>query len=674
MAKRTGRCDGTQIIRPEMADARTLDRTPAAIEPARLSFDSSGAPFCERFGDVYPSGNGALGQSRAIFLGGTGLPEQWRRRSQFVILETGFGLGTNFLATWQAWRDDPAAPQRLHFVSIEAHPLSADALIHSAGGELPILARALADRWPLPLPGLHRCEFDGGRVVLTLAFGDARTVASRLRLGVDAFFLDGFAPDRNPQMWEPALIKALARQARPGARLATWCTAPHVQESLAASGFEIELAAGYGHKNQRLVARFAPRWKLRRHEHDAIYAGTRSAVVIGAGLAGCACADALARRGWDVTVIERSGVASGASALPWGLLHPHLAADDNRLARLTRAGCFATRDTLSRVASMRVASDETMWRSTGVFEVARDGDEQHRWRSALARFALPSAWCEPLGQDAAAERLGLRPRGPGIWWPQAAVVEPAGVCRAMLSAHPKVRLVRADARRMQACVHGWRVLDSDEVELARAPVVIAANAMAAPTVLDMRFAGLRAVRGRTAHLGVAPYQALRAPICGDGYLLRAPDGSVSVGSTYEEEPSAMVAALDSGQATASNLARVVRLLDSPPRCTVEGGFDGVRAVARDRLPLAGAIADETLAAVHAPDLRGGQLRDLTRRRGLYGLFALGSRGITLAPLLAELIACQIEGEPWPIEQDLAAAVDPARFLLQCLRQGTVRAR
>ena len=157
------------------------------VEPVALSFDAHGAPASERYGDVNASRDGALGQARHVFLGGTACVERWRGRPQFVILENGFGLGINFLATWQAWRADPARPRRLHFVSLERHPLPAASLVDAAPPELRELASQLASQWPLPIGGLHRCEFEQGGVVLTLALGDARALAPELRLGADAF-------------------------------------------------------------------------------------------------------------------------------------------------------------------------------------------------------------------------------------------------------------------------------------------------------------------------------------------------------------------------------------------------------------------------------------------------------------------------------------------------------
>ncbi|RPH58546.1 MAG: FAD-dependent oxidoreductase, partial [Burkholderiales bacterium] len=606
-----------------------------------------------------------------VFLGGNALPERWRGRDQFVILETGFGLGTNFLATWQAWRADPGRPRRLHYVSVEKHPLAAEDLV-AGSTELRVLAIELASRWPLPLPGLHRLEFDDGRVVLTLALADARELMPQLVLGADAIYLDGFAPDRNPEMWEPALLKAAAHCARPEATLATWCTARPVRDALQAAGFEVELRQGFGHKRQMLAARYAPRYVVRRHEPPAAYVGARRAAIVGAGLAGAACADALARRGWQVDVIERGGtVAAGASSLPWGLLHPQFSIDDNILARLSRAGVAASRRALDRVAPDGDAAGQRVWRETGIFQQAADTDEAERWSTALEPWPREFA----IARDAASatDALGLAPRGDGLWWPDGRVVSAARWC-AVLLGDPNIRLqLGTEVASASTNPDGWSLAAADGHAIAKAPVLIAASAFDAPRLLSLSTT-LNTVRGRITHLAPAPFSALKAPTSGDGYLLRAPDGSVSIGATYETpldlDPGG---ALDEERATASNVARLARLLADAPAASPVGTFDGLRCVARDRLPLAGAAADEALAWQQAERLKGAHFEDLPRRAGVFACFALGSRGLTLAALLGELIACRIEGEPLPIERDLAAALDPARFLLRELRTGRSRA-
>jgi tRNA 5-methylaminomethyl-2-thiouridine biosynthesis bifunctional protein len=640
------------------------------IEPAALSFDAHGAPVSERYGDVYASREGALGQARHVFLGGARCVDRWRGRSQFVILENGFGLGVNFLASWQAWRDDPARPQRLHFVSIERHPLPASALTDTAPAELKELAAQLAAQWPLPISGLHRCEFEQGRVVLTLALGDARELASGLRLGADAIFLDGFAPDRNPEMWEPALLRSLARLVRPDGRVATWSTARAVREALAAAGFELELVPGFGRKRQMLAGRYAPRYTVRRHEPPSAYAGERSAIVIGGGLAGAACADALARRDWSVRVVDSAPPASGASALPWGLMHPHFAADDNLLARLTRAGGAATARALDRVAPGGQHTGDVVWRRDGFFQQVADAEEA-RWRAALAAKRLPARFVEWMNPDDAFVRLGVRPARPGLWWPEGRLISPPRWIAALLDS-PRVALAQSTVDRIDRNDDRWIVRGTRGDVIGDAVMVVVATAMDVPRLLGSAALPVQAVPGQVTFIDAPQLASLRAGMGGDGTLLHAPDGRLAVGATYETLIGPVDAALDERMASRSNLARLERLLAEPAEARVAGRYTGVRCVARDRLPYAGAVADELVAAAMAAQLRGARFDDLPRRPRLFASLAHGSRGLTFAALAAELIAAHAEGEPLPVERALADAIDPGRVLLRRLRRGAVR--
>jgi tRNA 5-methylaminomethyl-2-thiouridine biosynthesis bifunctional protein len=631
-----------------------------------------GVPFSERYGDVYASRDGALGQARHVFLGGNQLPARWAQRAQFTVLETGFGLGTNVLATWQAWRDDAARPRRLHIVSVEAHPVAAQALRAAAPAALAPLAHELAAQWPLPLPGLHRLGFDDGAVTLTLAFGDAAVLLPRLVLGADAIYLDGFAPDRNPAMWSPPLLKAVARLARPDATLATWCTARAVREALAAGGFDLALRDGYGRKRQMLTGRYAPRFVVRRHEPPAAYAGERRAMVIGAGLAGCSAALALARRGWDVDLVEQGAhVAAGASALPAGQMHPLLAADDSRLARLTRAGAAAALNALRALDA-----DGRFARCDGLFQQADSDAEFAAWQAALARLGFPPAFAEPLDADAAAARLGMRPRRGGLWFAAGAVIDAGAWCRAMVAqAGTRLRLhLNARAAPPWRADEQWQ-LRAGEATL-HAPVVVHAAALSAPALAATAMTPLAAVRGRLSLLAADDLPALRHAITGDGYAMPAPPTrrGALIGASYELRLPGAAASEHAADANnddaihAGNLARLHRLLAAAPAVTRRALFDQWRAVPPDRLPYAGALADEADALARRAALRGAHLADLPRQPGAYALFGLASRGLTLAPLLGDLVAAQAEGEPWPIERDLAAAVDPARVLLSRLRR------
>ena len=232
------------------------------IVAARVDFErGDGAPWSPEFEDVYHPREGALEQARGVFLAGNGLPGRWRGRARFTIVETGFGLGHNFLATWAAWRDDPRRCERLQVVSLEKHPPSrADLVRAHADSPLQALARELVGAWPPAMPGFERLEFEAGRVQLMLGLGDALALARELVAPVDAFYLDGFAPARNPAMWSADLMRALARQAVPGATAATWSAARTVRDALAQAGFSVQLAPGPGRKRDISVARYEPRF------------------------------------------------------------------------------------------------------------------------------------------------------------------------------------------------------------------------------------------------------------------------------------------------------------------------------------------------------------------------------------------------------------------------------
>src|SRR4051812_42623516 len=140
-----------------------------ALVPARAELGADGTPWSASFSDVYHPGGGpagGLGQARHVFLAGNGLPARWAGRERFVILETGFGLGLNFLATWQAWRLDPARSGTLHYVSIEKHPFSLPDLrtLHARYPELSDEAAQLHAAWPMLVPGAHRLVFEGRAV------------------------------------------------------------------------------------------------------------------------------------------------------------------------------------------------------------------------------------------------------------------------------------------------------------------------------------------------------------------------------------------------------------------------------------------------------------------------------------------------------------------------------
>ncbi|MDR6387655.1 bifunctional tRNA (5-methylaminomethyl-2-thiouridine)(34)-methyltransferase MnmD/FAD-dependent 5-carboxymethylaminomethyl-2-thiouridine(34) oxidoreductase MnmC [Paraburkholderia phenoliruptrix] len=657
--------------------------------PAVLSFRDNGTPFSPLYDDIYHSAVGALEQAHYVFLRGNALPERWHGRRVFTVLETGFGMGINFLVTWAAWRADPARCERLHFVSTEKHPFALADLRRAYAAILSdpaiaALADTLASEWPMLVPGMHRLEFDDGRVVLTLVFGDAQQSLPNLRLRADAFYLDGFAPAKNPELWTPAVFKSLARLAGEGATFATYSSAGDIKRALTQAGFEYRKVDGFGWKRAMLVGHFAPRWRVRRHEPPValgpLAPGERHAMVIGAGLAGCALTERLAARGWRVTLLERhASVAQDASGNPAGVFHPMISRDDSVASRVTRAGFLYA---LRRWAALERLGHAPKRGGPGLLQIAENEDEARAMSEAIAALRYPPEFVTPVSADEA-QKLAGTPLARGGWFfPHGGWIDPASLCAAQCAAAGDLleRRFGVDVARIEHSGDQWTVFDTAGEPLARAPVLVVASAHEAPRLAGLRHAPTRSIRGQLTLLppGAAPSLAL--PVIGEGYAIPLPDGVTLTGATYELDD-AETSLRPAGHL--ENIERVAHMLPAFARSAAHldptdhadaaavTGRVAFRCVTSDRMPMIGNIADETLAARDAERLRGAWPLDLPRAPGLYSAFAYGSRGLVWAALGAELIASQIEGEPWPLERDLAEDIDPARFLLRALRQGSV---
>ncbi len=636
----------------------------STVTPATPAFDAAGTPYSPNYGDVYHSAESGPGQARHVFLDGNDLPARWAGARTFTIVETGFGLGLNFLAAWRAWQEDAARPGRLHFVSIEKHPFLREGLaeLHARYPELAPLAAQLRAAWPLPLPGLHRLHFEDGRVTLTLALGDVVDVLPQLRLAADAFFLDGFAPERNPDMWAPAVMKALARLARPGATAATYTAARSVRDALAVAGFAPGLRPGFGRKRSMLAARFAPRGVRRDAPPSPSQWSERHAIVIGAGLAGAALCERLAARGWRIDLVERRPApAMEASGIASGIFHPHLSRDDSILSRLTRAGSFYA---LAHWRALEAAGRRFSWACCGALQMAKDTKDEARMAATVRALGFPAAYVDYLPRASAQERAGVGLRTGGWWFADGGWMRPAELVAAQISAAAaggnlelrtgaKVQALRREG-------NNWLALSGEGTVIASAPVVVLANAEDAAR-LAASGAPLKRVRGQLTLLPGERVSTLRAVLAGAGHLAPVVDGTAVAGATYDfddDDPEPRAAG------HAGNLARLEKLV--PAAAGIDpatlGGSVGFRCVSADRLPLIGAMPEA------APAGRPGR-HDIPRAPGLYGLIALGSRGLTWAALGAEQVAAMIEGEPPPLEGALLDAVDPGRFALRRLRRG-----
>jgi tRNA 5-methylaminomethyl-2-thiouridine biosynthesis bifunctional protein len=404
------------------------------LEPARIDWSDAAAPRAIHFGDVYHARGGPFAQARHVFLAGNGLPHRWAGRHHFVVLETGFGLGHNFLATWAAWRDDAARCEHLWFLSVDKHPPRLEDLRRAhADSPEPTLAGDLAAEWPPLTPDLHRRDFAHGRVHLLLAFGDVAVWLPQWLAQVDAFYLDGFAPDRNPAMWEARVLQRLGRLAAPGATVATWSTARIVRDALAGADFETQRRPGFDTKREMLVGRHAPR-HVAPLPAGRRYGGSPGPVVIvGAGLAGAALAHALATLGVPSQVIDaRDAPAQGGSGQPAGLLHGVVHADDSPHTRWFRAAALRSQ----AVLLAPLAGGTVRGRLHGVLRLERTLDHAAMQRTIDAQ-GLPQDYVQALSNTEAGERAGCTVNGAAWCYAGGGWIDPRSLVRHWLD-HPLI--------------------------------------------------------------------------------------------------------------------------------------------------------------------------------------------------------------------------------------------
>ena len=578
------------------------------LVPGRFAFHD-GVPYSEAFDDVYHSAAGGLEQARHVFVHGNNLPRRWAGRRRFIVLETGFGLGLNFLATWQAWRRDPRRCERLHYVAVEKHPFALEDVrtLHARYPEIQEEAAQLHAAWPTLVPGGQRAELEQGRVVLTLFFGDVRLLRD-LRLAADAIYLDGFAPAKNPEMWSPQTLRSVARLAARGATAATWSVAASVRAALEEVGFSVRKQAGFGSKREMLTALYEGKGV------EAKLPQQRKATVVGAGLAGAAVSERLCARGWEVTLVERrEAPAQEASGNHAGVFHPIVTPDDSVFARMTRAAFLLSLRRFSALQTLR-------WDPCGVLQLARNEREAASQRASIAALGLPPEYAQLASREEASAHAGAPVSAGGLWFPRSGWVRPQSLVQALLD----------------SCGTRLEKVFRKDFSLEKDPAETLVSCTADDSLHKIPHARLRKVRGQVTYLPEANLEPPRVALLRGGLVLPPVDGVCVVGASFDIDDQDPLPRASSDE---GNLERLEKIL--PGSLGRRDGLQsrvGFRIVAPDRLPVAGKIGDAR-----------------------YCVLALGSRGLIWAPLAAELVASALEDEPLPVEGKLADALDPGRF-------------
>ena len=657
-----------------------------AIQPANLEFNAEGTPVSRDFDDVYFSNDNGLEETRYVFLEGnhlsTRFPEHPRRL--FVVAESGFGTGLNFLTLWQAFDCFRAAYpeatlQRLHFISFEKFPLTAHdlRLAHQRWPELAHWAEQLQTQWPPAIGGCHRLILDDGRVTLDLWLGDINDLTDKLddsmNQKVDAWFLDGFAPAKNPDMWSPHLFSAMARLARPGATLATFTSAGFVRRGLQEAGFTMRKTKGFGRKRDMLVGVMeqdlaipaqAP-WFARRASTS------REVAIVGGGIASALLSLALLHRGWQVTLYcADEAPATGASGNRQGALYPLLSSHDPALFQFFPAAfTFARR----LYDSLPVAFDHD-W--CGVTQLGWDEKSQQKITQMLS-LGLPEDIAHAVTAQQVAETAGVDTGCGGIQYPLGGWLCPAELTSAAIALGQSRGLTVHYAHKVQSLSRTahWKLRFADGKEVQHASVVLA-NGHHISQFTQTASLPVYPVGGQVSHIPTAPQLSkLRQVLCYDGYLTpqNPSNGHHCIGASYHRGETDMQYSEADQQQNRQRLldcfpdaswAKEVNVGEGQARC-------GVRCATRDHLPMAGNVPDYDATLEVYQDLADSKETAVSApvHPELFMLGGLGSRGLCSAPLLAEALAAQMSDEPVPLDRVTLAGLNPNRLWVRKLLKG-----
>lgn len=606
-----------------------------ALFPARIDW-RDGRPRSRDYGDIYHAADG-MQESLQVFVGLNRLETRFRAQKEFTdfrIGELGFGTGLNFMCSVQRFLALAPESARLHFMSVEKHPLTWDDL-RRAARQHPLLEAQydeLIATYPMLVPGWHRLQLFGERVSLSVYFGEARTGLHSLvaanTVPMDCWFLDGFAPDKNPEMWQESLLETLTRLCDGNTTLATFSAAGRLRRSLEHLGFRVERVSGAPRKRHVLAAQ----WRGRPTARPARQAIT----VIGAGIAGASIARALAARGHHIHVIAPafaaaspdSGSALGiASANPAAALQPRLTPADRPLAHLRAKGFdYAA----SYYRSLQVHAASPFWHPVGMMQLPGPNSPLARLER-VAEVFTHCHWLLPAEGTTLSTLLGREVTSMGLWFPRSGWVDLARTCHHLL-AHARITLIAdrvtevlRDAGWASNTLSGKRI-ESDQLVIAAGPD----TSRFAPTSrlpLDTVAGQLSIARSRN--------HGVRCVVSGDGYIVPLSSDLLAAGATYVSAPHEH---LPDRTGRDANRRRLRSMLGEIGKVDRVGDFTALRTTSPDRRSMVGSMQD-----------------------GLYVSAAHGSHGAVFAPLAAEIIASSIDREPPVLDVAELELLHPMRF-------------
>ena len=672
---------------------------------AQVHFNESGTPVADHFDDVYFSNDSGIDETQHVFVAGNDLAERWQqwRNPTFVIAETGFGTGLNFLVAMRAFNEFRAANpdhplKRLYFITTEKFPLPQQDM-QRALEAFPALkneAQALASLYPMGLEGCHRLHFDNHSTTLDLWIGDVHELLPQWHSPVngliDAWFLDGFAPSKNPDMWTDALFSQMARLSKTGTTFGTFTAAGIVKRGLAGVGFTIKKRNGFGRKRDMLTGVFDQdhenvQHKLRlpagpyyRYVNGSLDKTSKVAVV-GSGLAAATACLALVKRGICTTLyFDGDTLASGASGNPQGGFYPQLHSEASIASRIQAHSFLYARQAYDHtVEHAKVCGlADVAHDFCGVIQLSFNDKVAERQNKLAAADVWPEALIKPVNSKEVSDIANLALPYSGLYIGLGGWLSPPQLVTAMIEEalqsgkltlkpnHTYVSHEAVETTKQQVQIR-FNLDSAESEEVITADHLILALGAGAVNASDFDSLSLRPVRGQVEAIPTQmPIEQLNTVLCHKGYMTPVFEGRHALGSTYVKNDLSTDARSDE---TEMNLATHEQALANTDIVQALQHDGKARAATRlgspDHQPVVGALHNfDSLKELYtmlgvgkpltsAPVLPSSVVSTLT---------CLGSRGLTTAPLMAEVLVSSLCKEPLPLSNDLLNAVNTSRFM------------
>jgi tRNA 5-methylaminomethyl-2-thiouridine biosynthesis bifunctional protein len=663
------------------------------ITNANLEWNEVGTPVSDQFDDVYFSNVNGLEEARYVFLQQNNLPIRWHETTQkrFTIGETGFGTGLNFLAVWH-WFDEfrkqnPKSPlQSLHFISFEKYPLSKSDLIkaHQSWPELARYAKALQQHYPIAVPECHRIILDEGAVTLDLWFGDIKDCLPKVptpKQGIiDTWFLDGFAPSKNPEMWRQSLFHGMAQLAKQACSCATFTAAGFVRRGLIEAGFEMKKVKGFGTKREMLagtMTKKTPYTNISPWFDVKPSTDLSDVAIIGGGIASTTLAQALAERNIPTTLYcKDTSPAQGASGNRQSAVYPLLNPKHDHLSRFFASSFVFARQFFNQ-AAMKVKFDhdwcgvtQLMWDEKSMSKLSRLGDGQFS-QDLVVR----------LDAQQTHEEIGLPVSCPSISYPLGGWLCPVQLTTQLLDSlcqqekltcyfDSEVEMIEWDEKQQH-----WRLTIGEQCITHKTLVI--ANGHLFDKFTSSANLPLAKVKGQVSHIPTTEkLNRLKTVVCYDGYMtpVNRNNGHHCIGASYDRNNLDDCFDPQAQKANKEKLRHCIDDQDWPNEVDVnkQQSRQGVRCVSRDHLPFVGNIGDldiirEQFSA--STGHKGSHVESVHYYPNLYAFLGLGSRGLSSAPLLGELLASVMCNDPLPLPADILEKLHPSRMWVRKLLKG-----